>query len=454
MKRTTLYFRIFLTAGLIMVTIGNATGQPASPEPVYAFEQVKVIPMDEERVLDNQTVIVRGDRIIRIGASDDIPIPAEAQRIDGRGQYLMPGLAEMHGHIPPPNLPDAIPAGYTEDVLFLYLAGGITTVRGMLGFEGQLELKEQVLAGNMQGPTLYLAGPSFNGNSISSPEQAEQKVRTQNEQGWDLLKVHPGLTREEYDAMARTAHEVGIPFGGHIPEDVGLVHALEMGQQTIDHLDGYIAFLDAEDRPVDKEKLEEAVRRSKEAGVWVVPTMALWETLIGSADYDRMRQYPEIRYMPEVVVNNWNKFITQTENNTADNREQTGIHAQNRLDLLKALNDGDVPVLMGTDAPQIYSVPGFSIHRELAVMKQSGMSNYDILQSGTFNVGMYFKDTDAFGTVTPGQRADLLLLQGNPLDDLEHLKNYSGIMVRGQWLSKEEINSRLDEISSRYRTDD
>jgi imidazolonepropionase-like amidohydrolase len=415
---------------------------------VYAFHNITVIPMDENRVLADQTVLVRGDRIIEIGSSSEVNIPGGATQIDGNGKYLMPGLAEMHGHIPPPNLPDDYPESYIEDVLFLYLAGGITTVRGMLGHDGQLEIKRKIDDGTLLGPSLYLAGPSFNGNSISSVEQAVQKVKRQKEEGWYLLKIHPGLSRGEYDAMASTAHEANIPFGGHIPEEVGLVHALEMKQQTIDHLDGYMRYLDAENKPMDSQELEKAVKLSKESGTWVVPTMALWETLIGAADYDAMRQYPELKYMPDAVLKQWDQALEQFQSRVKGRKDEARQHAKNRLILLKALHDAGVPVLMGTDSPQIYSVPGFSLLRELELMKKSGMNNFEILQTGTANVGKYFNDTDDFGTIAPGQRADLLLLDENPLEDLQHLKNFSGIMVRGQWISRETIDDRLQSISS------
>ena len=193
-------------------------------------------------MLENQTVIVRDGRIAEIGSAGKIKVPDGATRIDGAGKYLMPGLAEMHGHIPPPDAPKA----YTEAVLYLYAANGITTVRGMLGAPNQLELRDKANRGEIVSPTLYLAGPSFNGNSVNSPEQAVSMVRRQKQEGWDLLKVHPGITRDEYDAMAKTAKEVGIRFAGHVPAEVGLIHALEKGQETIDHVDGYIEYLNGE----------------------------------------------------------------------------------------------------------------------------------------------------------------------------------------------------------------
>ncbi len=204
-----------------------------------------------------------------MGPTGRTPVPDGVTTVDGSGKYLMPGLAEMHGHMP---------GGEVEEmVMFLYVANGVTTVRGMLGQDGHLELRRKANAGEIVAPTLYMAGPSFNGSSVSSPEQASQKVRDQKAQGWDLLKIHPGLTVPQYDAMAITAHEVGIRFGGHVPADVGLQHAIEMGQETFDHLDGFIEYLNAFDEPLDRRKLDELVVMVRQADAWVVPTMVLWD---------------------------------------------------------------------------------------------------------------------------------------------------------------------------------
>src|SRR5688500_14719809 len=214
------------------------------------FQNVNVIPMTNDKVLSGQTVVVKDGRIDYVGTAK-FKMPDGTVSIDGTGKYLMPGLAEMHGHIPPSNAP----ADVIENVLFLYVANGITTVRGMLGHPGQLDLRERSKRGEIVAPNLYLAGPSFNGNSVNSPEEAEAKVRQQKKEGWDLLKVHPGLTKAEYDAMAKTARAEKIRFGGHVPEEVGLLHAIEMGQETFDHIDGYAEYLDGDKPEMDAKKL-------------------------------------------------------------------------------------------------------------------------------------------------------------------------------------------------------
>ena len=183
-----------LAASRAPVTPDYSFAATQSVPAAVAFTNVTVVPMDSERVLRNQTVLVEQGRIRVIGSASEVRVPADATTVDGSGKYLMPGLAEMHGHMP---------GGSVEEmVMFLYVANGVTTVRGMLGQDGHMELRRKANAGEIVAPTLYMAGPSFSGGSVSSPEQAARRVRTQKEQGWDLLKIHPGLTVPEYDALA------------------------------------------------------------------------------------------------------------------------------------------------------------------------------------------------------------------------------------------------------------
>jgi imidazolonepropionase-like amidohydrolase len=438
-------------AALLLLGCGGRAGTslaPAQPkEQEVAFVNVSVVPMDAERVLTGQTVLVRGERIVELGPASKVRVPAGALRVDGRGKYLMPGLAEMHGHVPPPQAPKE----FTEAVLFMYVANGVTTVRGMLGAPGQLELRERANRGELLSPTLYLAGPSFNGNSVSSPEQAAEMVRQQKREGWDLLKVHPGLTRDEYDSMARTAREVGIRFAGHVPSDVGLAHALEMGQETIDHVDGYVEHLGADGAPLDEAKLAEVVRLTKRSGAWIVPTMALWETLLGVTPIEKLLSYPELVCMPAQMVKNWENAHRARQAAPQFDRKKAELTAANRRRILKALYDGGVPVIFGTDAPQQFSVPGFSVHREMASMLEAGLTPYQILLTATRNAGEYHKDKARFGTVTAGSRADLLLLNGDPLKDLSNVSKRAGVMVRGRWLDESEIQKRLASIAASHK---
>ncbi len=446
--------RLLLLLALLTPTCTEArTSDPeaspgtAVPQGPIVFTNVTVIPMDYERVLEGHTVVVEGERIMAVGATGEVEIPEDASVIDGAGRWLIPGLAEMHGHIPPPSAPRE----HVENVLFLYVANGITTVRGVLGAPGQLELKAEANSGAIVAPTLYLAGPSFNGNSVTSPAQAAGMAREQAGAGWDLLKVHPGLTRAEYDSMALAARAAGIRFVGHVPEDVGLAHALEMGHETVEHLDGYIEYLDGDQGPIDPARLAEAVRITREAGAWVVPTMALWETLFAIHPLETLTAYEELRYMPPDMVEAWTESYRERLADTERDPAVSRTVIDNRMRVLRALHEGGVPILMGTDAPQLFSVPGFSLRRELQRMAAAGMSPYEILASGSRNVGEYFANEDEFGTIALGRRADLVLLGADPLDDIGNVSRIEGVMVRGRWLPGAEIGQRLAEIAASYR---
>ena len=202
-----------------------------------AFVNVNVIPMTSETVLRDKTVIITDGKIALIGDVKNTAIAEGILVIDGTDRFLMPGLSEMHAHVPGEK------SDSLERALHLYVANGITLIRGMLGEPSQLRLRQQIMGGDILGPRLYTSGPSFNGRSVHSPQQAVQMVRNQHAAGYDFLKIHPGLTREEFEAISETAHELGIPFAGHVPADVGVERALAAGIASIEHLDGYMQTL-------------------------------------------------------------------------------------------------------------------------------------------------------------------------------------------------------------------
>jgi len=429
------------TAVIVLLASMQAGAQP--PKSV-AFSNVSVVPMTGNQVLENQTVVVTGDRITAVGPAKTAKVPDGATRIDGQGKYLMPGLAEMHGHIPGGNAPRE----FVDNVLFLYVAGGVTTVRGMQGAPGQIDLREAAKRGEIVAPNLYLAGPQFSGGSVKSAEDAIARVKQQKSEGWDLLKVQEGLSVPAYDAMAKTAKQVGIRFGGHVPDDVGLLHAMDMGQETFDHIDGYVEQLDGRAKPVEDKALQDLVQRTKKAGAWIVPTMFVWETLQGPVTLESRTGLAELRYMPPPQVEQWTKGLDSRLKNPQYDAAQAKLHIDNRMKILKALQDGGARILLGSDAPQQFNVPGFSIHREMRRMADAGISAYEVVKSGTANVGQYFKAQDAFGTIAVGQRADLILVDANPLENVSNVEKRSGVMVRGRWLPASEIDAALAKIAT------
>jgi imidazolonepropionase-like amidohydrolase len=424
--------------------IGAQSTQVRPYENVTAFTNVNAVPMDTERVLENWTVVVGDGKIIATGPTGSTPIPDGATIIDGAGKYLMPGLTEMHGHIPPP---DSSEPAYVESVLYLYVANGVTTVRGMQGAPGQLELRERAARNEIIAPTLILAGPAFTGNNVRTPEEAAARVKAQKEEGWDLLKVQGGLSVETYDAMADAAAELFIPFAGHVPQAVGVEHAIARRQATIDHLDRYIEDLGGTDKLLTEAEMRSLVQQTVRSGTGIVPTLYVWETLRGPVSLEERTSLPELQYLPDEVVAQWTKALGSRLNNPNFNAEAAGHYISNRMRLMKMLSDAGAHILLGSDAPQQFNVPGFSIHREMQRMVDAGMTPYQVLVSGTSAVGRHFRSQGTFGRIAIGFRADLILLAANPLEDIANVQAREGVMLRGRWLPESDIQAKLAEIA-------
>jgi imidazolonepropionase-like amidohydrolase len=425
-----------------------------------AFIDVNVLPMDAERVLTRQTVVVREGKIAEIGGARSVSVPSDALRVEGRGRYLLPGLAEMHGHLPGPNVSEAL----TQDLLFLFVASGVTTVRGMLGYPNSVSLRDRAARGEFISPTLYVASPGFSGQSVTTVEDAVRRVREYKEAGFDLLKMHEGLSREVFDAVAETAHAERMPFGGHVADRVGLLHAFEQRMKSIDHLDGYLEAMGLDDSPfrdaeaatraqkvmelADERRISELARRAREVGAWNVPTLALWQTFFGGQRSDAYVSWPEMKYVPRSMLDQWAKTRDGQIANFPPAPEGRKVLAA-RDKVLKALVDEGAGVVLGSDAPQMFSVPGYSIVlREMPAMIKAGLTPYQVLRSGTRNVAEYFGTLDRTGTVAVGRQADLILLEANPLEDVAHVARRAGVMLRGRWLPAAEIDARLQAIAT------
>ena len=458
-----------LCAAALAVALAGCSGEAAvepaaaaiTPDPdAIAFVGVNVVPMDSERVLEGHTVVVQDGRISSVTA-DDAQVPEGARRIDGEGRWLMPGLAEMHGHVPGPDDPD-----YAEDVLFLYVSNGVTTVRNMAGHASHLALRDRVEAGELVGPTLFAASPWLTPETAGTPEAARQAVRDYQAAGFDLLKLGT-IDAESYAAMAAAAHEIGMPFGGHIPAEVGLVAALDAGQTSIDHYDRYVEFLVPDDvdtqglepgffgsgwvHLADRERIPEAIERTLAAGTWNVPTLSLVEHLASDTPAGEMIAWPEMRYMPQRVREGWVEAKHRFQARDDFQPDAARALVELRQELTRALHAAGAPIALGSDAPQFFNVPGFSIHHEMEMMVAAGLTPYEVLATGTREPARYFGTPDAFGTVEPGRRADLILLEANPLDDVANVQRRIGVMVRGQWLPEADIQSRLDTIAESNR---
>jgi imidazolonepropionase-like amidohydrolase len=419
-----------------------------------AIINVDVIPMTSEVVLRNQSVITTDGRIVAVGDVDDVPVPENTTVVDGTDRFLMPGLAEMHAHVP-----DA--ASEDLDRYFrLFVANGVTTVRGMLGHPSHLELRDDLLAGRVFGPRLISSGPSLNGRSVRSAADGAHQAREQHAAGYDFLKIHPGLDADEFNAIADSASELGMPFAGHVPVAVGLGNALESGIATIDHLDGYmVALLPPNFDPsggyggffdvllaadVNDDRITDLAVATAEAGVRNVPTQSLIEHRIGEHSVADLRNREEMQYVPRSTVARWIEAKEAVARDRGFSAEVAAEAVRIRRALILALHEAGAGLLLGSDAPQVFNVPGFSLHHELEILVASGLTPFEALQTGTTNVADFLGLNT--GVIEPGRDADLVLLDASPLEDITNTRRVHGVMLRGDWISESDIESMLATI--------
>lgn len=451
--------KILSTGFLALLSFQLYSQQPiSSAEREIVFQSVNVIPMDKEEVLQNQTVIIKNGKITAIGDAASIKYSRTAQLVDGKGKYLMPGLAEMHAHVPPNDDVNA-----QKEVLMLFALHGITTIRGMLGHPTHLDLRNKVKSGEIMGPVFYTSGPSFSGNSTKTPEEVIQRVREQKKAGYDFLKIHPGLTKETFAALEKTAKEENIPFAGHVSFDVGVWSSIAAGYQTIDHLDGFvdglapgrenmtekeIGFFGVHTtRKADMNKIPALMKELKEHNVWVVPTQALAERWMTSArTAESFRAEPEMKYMDATTLNNWTKAKTGMRNDPAYDSAETAEYIQLRRKLIYECNKTGVGLLLGCDAPQVFNVPGPATHHELRYLVDAGLTPYEALKTGTINVAAFYKKDGSTGVVKKGAVSDLILLSANPLEDINNTTKIEGVMLGKNWLPKSYLEQSLKKL--------
>ena len=455
---------VLVVTALAATHLRAGSQQPPHTTTALAFIGVHVVPMDKEGVLPGQTVVVENGRITAIGPENGTVIPAGAQRIDGRGKYLMPGLADMHAHLPPGD-------GSAEDAaaihMQLYLANGVTTVRGMMGHPSNLVLRDRVAAGKVLGPTIFAGSPPLSGENASTPEAAEKMVTSFHQAGFDLLKVWEGLSPESYAALTTTARKLKIPIGGHVTASVGLERALEAGQSSIEHLDGYLQAAVSKASPVppsgsqlvlgpvqkfvDEGQMKVLAERTRKAGVFNTPTLTLFKVVVSEDPVETFLSWPEMKYISAGLRAQFAAQKTGTYEIPAPAAERKR-YLELRNTMVKALSDAGAGLLVGPDSPQMFLVPGFATHREIQSLVDAGLTPYQALAAATRAPAEYLGKQKEFGTVEIGKRADLLLVDGNPLQEVANARKRAGVVLRGQWLPAADLDAMLTSIANRHQT--
>jgi imidazolonepropionase-like amidohydrolase len=425
-------------------TAGWASRQPRSAASVVAFTHVTVIDGRSTAPRTDQTVIVSAGRIAAAGPAASTTIPQGAERIDGRGKYLIPGLWDMHVHT-------VTPGG--REVLALYIANGVTGVRDMASdWDSLTAWRRAIAGGDLIGPRIIASGPYLEGGDVPiahllvrQPDDAQPAVDSLVRLGVDFVKVHSQLTRETYFAIARAARARHIPFVGHVPRVVGAADASDSGQRSIEHL----LTIPNQCTTEEVKALEPRFQVQSALGrcttedqaplfarfvrndTWMVPTLvaqlevALWPT----------RELPGdslARYLPDTL----RRFVAGIFPMPADVPAGADIVGRalfaKRIAVVGAMHRAGVQIMPGTDAPLRNSPPGFGLHEELAYFVRAGFSPFEALRSATMEPARFFGMLDSLGTVEQGKVADLVLLDRNPLEDIGNARWVAAVVANGR----------------------
>jgi len=425
----------------------------AQGESQSAFVHVNVIPMDRERVLRDQTVLIKDGKIEALGSN--LSVPAGVRVVDGHGTAnLLPGLADMHTH------------SETRNDLAVYLANGVTTVLQMGGARASFvdTIVPQVNKGALPGPHVFTSflvdgTTDYNGFVIKTPAQAKAIVDLAKTNGYDFIKVYVGLSPEVFDALADEGRRQHLPLVGHGVTAVRLERQLSEGQVLVAHAEEffYTFFtppgVEQSDTPPDPSRVSSAITLAKSHHAAVTADLATYAAIahqighpeILAAFLDR----PEIIYLSPNDRLAWAKspYLTKT------------ARLEAKLDFLrvmvKRMADAGVELVAGTDAPGVSGLlPGFSLHDDLAELESSGLTRFQVLSTATRAPGNFIARTkggEPFGQITPGFRADLILSPENPLSTLATLRRPLGVMANGQWRDAKELHGILDNVRDSYR---
>ncbi|WP_267226524.1 amidohydrolase family protein [Dyella silvae] len=444
--------RLLVLGLLVCVNLWPAAAQASAPT-TTAFVHVNVVPMDRERVLNDQTVIVEGGKIVAMGPH--LAVPANARTIDGhQTAYLSPGLADMHTH------------SETRNDLAVYVANGVTTVLQMGGAHSGFvdSLVPAANTGARPGPHVYTSflvdgSTDYNGFVIKTPAEARAIVGLAKTNGYDFIKVYVGLSPEVFAALADEGHRLGMPLVGHGVTAVRLENQLAAGQVLVAHSEEFFytfftpAGAQESDVPPDTKRIPDAVALAKKYNATVTTDLATYAAI------DHQMQRPDVvaafLARPESAYLSPNDRLAWQRNDYVSKTAKLDAKLTFLRSLVKAMADAHVELVTGTDAPAIPGMlPGFSLHDDLDELVVSGLTRFQALSAATRNPGTFIARTkggDPFGIIAPGYRADLILSAANPLETLSTLRTPVGVMAHGQWWDTGALKDLTDSVRDSYQ---
>jgi imidazolonepropionase-like amidohydrolase len=418
-RKTTAFVLFFMGITLLFSSCNKCKIDNQS----LVFKDANIITMRCDSILFEHSVLIKDRKIIDIGIFEEMDIPKDAQIINGKGKYLIPGLFDMHVHF------------NDDDDRLLYVANGVTFVRNMLGDPYHLKVRKKINEGCLIGPEIYTTSPLVDGLNpywpmgsivIDDKEKVFKLISQMKRDGYDAIKVYEKLSKDVYNEIIKVAGVLDMPVVGHVPKSVGIRNVLASGQVSMEHLEGYKNLLS------DEKIISETV----ESGIWNCPTLILYKKY--ESLYSLKENPPdELKYVNPGTIKDW-KNLYQTNGELVRYKE-----------LLHTLMQNNANIVAGTDAGNPYIIAGFGLQEELSIMQDAGLTPYQVLLAATKNCAEMLGYESRLGSIEPKKDADLVLLNYNPLEDINNTKSIYGVMTKGIWYPKDELNTMLEKVADR-----
>jgi imidazolonepropionase-like amidohydrolase len=431
---------------------------------LVAVTHVTAIDVEHGTAEPDVTVLIDGPRITSVGPAASTSIPKGVRLIDGRGKYLIPGLWDMHVHT-------AFPTG--RAMLALYIANGVTGVRDMGGDLATIRgWRDEIAAGSLVGPRIIAAGPYLDGHAppiphfeVHTPDEARRAVDSLAALGVDFVKIHSGVPRDAFFAAAREARAKHLFFAGHLSSRVTVEEASDSGQRSLEHLLGFVnvctpaesaSFANVD--PLRRVVFNTCTSRDQSSvylhlarnGTWVTPTMATAYEFAMLPKHevpgDSLR-----RFVSDSLLDYLVQIFDPPPALPADGDVLGRRLFAKRRELILALHNAGVPLLAGTDAPMRNVPPGFGLHEELAEFVRSGLTPMVALRAATYEPARYFAALDSLGTIAPGKRADLVLLDADPRADIANAHRIAAVFTNGRVYDRVALDAMLDGVARAAR---
>jgi imidazolonepropionase-like amidohydrolase len=464
-----------LAAWILLAFVSHSNADDKKDAKPIAIDHVTIIDVTGGPALPEMTVVIDGGRIASVGKSGDMVIPEKADIINATGKFLIPGLWDMHVHMPAPSY------------LPLFLANGVTGIREMHAFFPAmiLKMRQDIQEGKLLGPRMVAAGAIIDGPKpfwpgslpAANEEEGRKAVQALKKQGADFIKVYTKLPRPAYLAIADEAKKQGLSFVGHVPESISAAEASDLGQKSMEHLFGILLACSSEEEKLRQEELEAMAKLDNAAirplmartwikaldtyneekagalfakfvknGTWQDPTLTVLRSLASLEDA-QFTNDPRLKYMPPFLRAGWPKADpSKPPSEAAASMKRT---YQKASQLVTAMHKAGVRFLAGTDVTNPYCFPGFSLHDELGLLvSEAKFTPLEALQCATLNPAIFLGLEKEFGTVEKGKIADMVLLDANPLDDIKNTQKITAVFAAGKYLRKNELEKMLKDAET------